>query len=244
MLPKFNDSMNYSMVIPSSGKEVKFRPYLVKEEKIMMMAMESNDAKMILDTIANTVESCLVDFTGSVKSLTTFDIEYMFLQIRSKSVGESVELSVSCKECNNQQPHVLEFDAIKPPVVPKKNKNIIQITDSIKIKMKYPSYIDLIDMTQNPDTMSENEKTMSNIFSACISCIDYIMVGDDEKIDISEYSYEEMVEFLEQFTTSQFNLLKEFVASVPNLEHTIEWKCSSCGHENSVSMRGTTDFFQ
>jgi len=244
MLPKLNDTMQYTMVIPSQMKEVKFRPYLVKEEKTMMLALESNDARLVLDTIASTVESCLIDYEGSVRKLTTFDIEYMFLQIRSKSVGESVELNVSCQECQHTQQHTLEFDKIKPPVINKKLKTLIEITDTIKIQMKYPSYVDLMNSTSGEVSGSENEKALSTIFSAIISCIDYIMVNDEEKISAEDYTYDQLVEFIEQFTSAQFNKLKEFIVSVPNLEHAVKWKCGSCGHNNEVVMRGTTDFFQ
>lgn len=110
--------------------------------------------------------------------------------------------------------------------------------------MKYPSYVDLMNSTSGEVSGSENEKALSTVFSAIISCIDYIMVNDEEKISAEDYTHDQLVEFIEQFTSAQFNKLKEFIVSVPNLEHAVKWKCESCGHNNEVVMRGTTDFFQ
>ena len=119
MLPRINDTVNYKMTIPSTGEEVSYRPYLVKEEKVMMLALESGDPKMMLNTIANTIESCLVDYKGSVRKLATFDIEYMFLQIRSKSVGETIDVQLKCqgKGCAYKHEHTIKFDEINAPKV-------------------------------------------------------------------------------------------------------------------------------
>ena len=246
MLPKINDTANYTMKIPSTGEEVTYRPYLVKEEKIMMLALESGDPKMMLNTIANTIESCLVDYKGSVRKLATFDIEYMFLQIRSKSVGESIDVQLNCQAdgCDDKHAHTLSFADIPAPKVEKKTKNVLKITDEVSLKMRYPSYENLVSHAAVQDAESQSERAVNAMFSAIVSCIEYIMVGDDEKIDVSEYSMDDMKEFLEQFTSTQFNVLKDFVSNIPELSHTIEWKCSTCGHDNKLSLKGTNDFFQ
>lgn len=246
MLPKINDTVNYTLTIPSTGEEVTYRPYLVKEEKVMMLALESGDPKMMLNTIANTIESCLVGYSGTVHKLATFDIEYMFLQIRSKSVGESIDVQLSCQAdgCDGKQEHTLAFDKIEAPAITKKAKNVIKITDDVSLKMRYPSYENLVAHATVQESESQSERAVNAMFSAIVSCIEYIMVGDDDKIDASEYSMDDMKAFLEQFTSAQFNLLKDFVSQIPELSHTIEWKCNTCGHDNKLVLKGTNDFFQ
>ena len=211
-----------------------------------MLALESGDPKMMLNTIANTIESCLIDYKGSVRKLATFDIEYMFLQIRSKSVGESIDVQLSCQAegCDGKQEHTLSFDTIEAPTVAKKAKNVIKVTDEVSLKMRYPSYENLVSHAMVQDAESQSERAVNAMFSAIVSCIEYIMVGDDEKIDVSEYSMDDMKAFLEQFTSTQFALLKDFVANIPELSHTIEWKCRTCGHDNKIALKGTNDFFQ
>jgi hypothetical protein len=246
MLPTLN-SINYTLTIPSTGKKVQYRPYLVKEEKIMMLALESTDPKLMLNTIANTIESCLIDFTGSVRDLCTFDIEYMFLQIRSKSVGESIDVQLSCQaeSCKGKKEHTIQFDKVEPPKVAKNKKsNIIKITDEVSLMMRYPSYQNLMNYSEVAETDSKSEQAINTMFSVIIACIEYIIINDEEKIDVSEYSLDDMKAFLDQFTSSQFNLLKEFVANIPELKHSIKWKCNDCGNENELSLKGTNDFFQ
>lgn len=246
MLPTLN-SINYTLTIPSTGKKVQYRPYLVKEEKIMMLALESADPKLMLNTIANTIESCLIDFTGSVRDLCTFDIEYMFLQIRSKSVGESIDVQLSCQTegCKGKKEHTIQFDKVEPPkIVKNKKSNIIEITDEVSLMMRYPSYQNLMNYSEIAETDSKSEQAINTMFSAIIACIEYIIINDEEKIDVSEYSLDDMRAFLDQFTSSQFNLLKEFVANIPELKHSIKWVCNDCGNENELTLKGTNDFFQ
>ena len=246
MLPTINEAINYSLTIPSTGEEVKYRPYLVKEEKIMMIALESGDPRLMLETIAKTIESCLIDYKGSIQKLTTFDIEYMFLQIRSKSVGESIDVQLSCQAdgCEGKVNHTLVFDNITVTEAKSKKDQVIKVTDEVSLKMRYPSYENLLTHAVVQDAGSESERAVNAMFTAIVSCIEYIMVGDDEKIDVSEYSMDDMKAFLEQFTSDQFNKLKDFVSTVPELYHDIKWKCNECGHNNEIKLKGTNDFFQ
>ena len=247
MLPRINDTVNYKMTIPSTGEEVSYRPYLVKEEKVMMLALESGDPKMMLNTIANTIESCLVDYKDSVRKLATFDIEYMFLQIRSKSVGETIDVQLKCqgKDCTYKHEHTIKFDDIKAPEIKGgKAGNIIKITDDVSLKMCYPSYQNLIAYTNINENASEGEGAVDAMFAAIAACIESILIGEDEKVDTSEYSFDDMKAFLEQFTSTQFTKLREFVSNIPELAHKIEWKCPSCNTENKLTLKGTADFFQ
>ena len=141
-LPKLNDSPKYELVIPSTQKAVRFRPYLVKEEKVLMMAMESQDEAQVLGAITDTIAAC-VDDNIKISKLTTFDVEYMFIQIRAKSVGESIELNMACKECEHQTAVSVKLDDVKIDVP--KVSNMIELSDQISIEMRWPTYTAMLD---------------------------------------------------------------------------------------------------
>ena len=136
-LPKLNESPQYEMIVPSTGKKVKFRPYLVREEKILLMASESGDINQIMNAVINTVTAC-IDEDIQKDSLTTFDLEYLFIKIRSKSVGEKVSITLNCSECGEPHPSDIDLEEVKCSKA--KKTSLIKIDDKISIEMKYPSY--------------------------------------------------------------------------------------------------------
>lgn len=234
-LPKLNDTPKYNVTIPSMGKRVKFRPYLVKEEKILMMAVESGDVKQSLSAVVDTIEACITDKFDASK-LTTFDVEYLFTQIRAKSSGESVRIRLACTECEELNEVAIQLDELKVKVP--KTKKLHQLSENISIELRYPPYEVLL----NHDFETEDESNAEKSFSIAAQCIDAI-IHDDERIDNSECSPEELREFLESMTTEQFKLVSDFVEGMPRLKHDINFDCTSCQHSNKLTLEGMQSFF-
>jgi len=230
-LPLLNDSPKYEMKIPSTGKKVKYRPYLVKEEKILLLASESKDINQITNAVLDTVVAC-VDGNVSRSQLTTFDVEYMFLQLRSKSVGENIELKINCDECKHQNDHTVNLDKITCDV-PKKT-NIIQISDTVSVEMRYPSY-DMLDF----DEIESMENSAIEIMSRCMVAV----ISNDERVDLSEETDESISNFIGSMTQSQFEKVAGFLQDMPAVRHKIDFTCESCGHSNEIVLEGMQSFF-
>lgn len=231
-LPKLNEGPKYEMVIPSSGKAVRYRPFVVKDEKNLMIAMESKDTKAIIHTLLGTIESC-VEETIIPANLNTFDVEYMFLQIRGKSVGETAKVSVKCQECSKEHPTEINLEEIKVNV-PDISKTI-QLTDNIAVELDWPSYASLSELDLSEDAGTEE---MFKIMSKCFKSIN----TDEERIDIKDVNAKELEDFIESMSSVQFAKIQEFVEAMPRLKHDIEFTCGSCQHENKVTVEGLTGF--
>lgn len=236
-LPKLNESIKYTTKIPSTGKQVKFRPYLVKEEKILMMALESEDKKIALDAIADTINAC-IDEDINVYKLPVFDIEYLFTQIRSKSVGENSEINIKCSECNTLNEIRVDLSKIKVSV-PKSIKPV-KLSDNMTLTLKYPV------LAEVTDTMLENEQNNASqtqqIFDLIAICLDSLET-EEEKISFADESKEEVMAFLESFSNKQFEEVRKFVEDLPQMKHDVKFKCDKCEHDNEATLRGTNDFF-
>lgn len=230
-LPKLNDAPKYEMEIPSTGKRVRYRPFLVKEEKNLMIAAESGDNKVVFKALVDTIAAC-VDDEINTKALTTFDVEYMFLQLRSKSVGETSKIVLSCSECNHRNEVMVDLDQVKIDV-PEVNK-VIQITDDITISVDYPAFDAIIDSTSE----DASAQAAFALIRACIKSIN----TEEERIDVKDTSPEELQDFLESMSTVQFEKIKEFVETIPKLEHDIDFSCSSCGAANNIHVEGVANF--
>ena len=233
-LPQLNDSPKYELVIPSTQQKVRFRPFLVKEEKVMMMAMESENQKDILNTIVDTIETCIIDNIDASK-LTTFDVEYSFLQIRAKSVGEHVHLNLKCEHCEKLNEVSVKLDDIKVDV-PSIN-NIIDITDKISVEMRWPSYKQVI----SNDILQE-ETSVDQIFALIRSSISAIM-SEEERFSTSDYSKEDLDKFIESMNSVQFAKIQNYVESMPSLSHDVKFKCTSCSSDNLITVQGMQSFF-
>lgn len=234
-LPKINDKPKYELVVPSTGKSVRYRPYLVREEKILMMAMESQDKKAALNAIVDTITAC-VDEDLNKKDLTIFDIEYMFIKIRSKSIGETTTIGLKCKSCDVVNEVQVNLDEVKI----KSNKEVdkeISVDGDITLKMKWPQFYDVVLIEEN-EKLSETERT----FKLIAKCMESI-VTEDEIFLLKDESEEEVMRFIDSLNTEQFNKIKDFVQNMPRAEKEIEYSCTSCGHENKLVLRGIDDFF-
>lgn len=236
-LPRLNETLGLTMTIPSSGKKVKFRPYLVKEEKILLQAFESQDLNLILNTMCDTIESCLAESANvRVADLATFDVEYMFTQIRSASVGENSAIVLKCQNCETENNVSVDLSELKVDV--KDVDKVIQLTDEVSVEMKYPSYRGI---TEEGNVVTE-ESDPEQIISVLATSIEAVLT-EEERIDISSQEPGEVKEFLNSLTTAQFQKLGEFLQDMPQLEHTAEFDCSNCQTHNKVELKGLADFF-
>lgn len=234
-LPKINETPGYEMVIPSTGKKVKYRPFLVKEQKILMIASESQDKKQILSSMLDTLTSCIADKIN-LNSLATFDVDYMFTQIRAKSVGEKTTLVNKCEKCEEKTEFTLNLDDIKPPKVKQNIK--IKLTDSISVLMKYPSYNAFI----NNDKILADDNQTETLMEFIIECMDSILT-EEEQIRLKDESKEEIQTFVDSLTSEQFKLMAAFINDLPKLTHTFTVNCSKCTHTNIKTLEGIEDFF-
>lgn len=232
-LPKINETPSYEVQVPSTKQSVKFRPFLVKEQKILLLAMESEDEKQILGAITDTISSCS-ETQLDINRLTTFDVEYLFTQIRSKSVGENSNVSIKCKHCEAPNEVSIKLDEIKIDV--KHNDQKIKISDKYNLIMKYPSYTYML----NDDVLNGNN--VEKMYASIRMCLDSLE-GEEEKISFKDETKEEVEKFLDQLNSDQFSDIVEFVSNIPRLQHEVNFKCEQCQKDNKINLTGIQDFF-
>ena len=233
-LPRLNNDVNYNLVIPSTNKEIQYRPFLMKEEKTLLTAMESKNNKVIFNSLLDTIKSCIKDDI-KVNTLTSFDIEYMFLQIRSKSVGETAKVGVNCNKCQHLNEIEIKLDDIKIDI-PNVDKTI-QLDDKITLEVDWPSFNDLI----KSDIIEEGEITTDKIFGMMQHCFKAI-VTDDERINLKDVSKQELQDFIDSMNAGQFSKIRDFIESILKLQHLIEFDCAGCGEHNSQMLEGVSNF--
>lgn len=232
-LPQLN-SVKYDLFLPGLGKTVEFRPYLVKEEKILMMALESQDQKQILSAVVDIIDACVFDDID-VKKLAVFDVELLFITLRSKSVGEGVDINMKCSECETENPVSIALDEINVPTVDHESKTLM-ITDNVGVTLRYPSFQDV--QKQKPEEMD----TMDGVLKLLASCIETIF--DAEEVhDTKDLKESEVLEFVEQMNNNQFQSISEFFNDMPSLRSVVHFKCANCKHENEIELRGIQSFF-
>ena len=236
-LPQVNAS-KYEATIPSTGQKIEFRPFLVKEEKLLMVALESKDNKLIVRTMKDVLNSCIYTDVD-INAFTTFDLEELFLRLRSKSVGEKVELKLKCEECDYENPQTVNLDELSIEINKEKN-NVIMINDEVGIEFKYPSLTDLenLDSADGKDT-KEQLKVMSHLIIKSIKSI----FDNDNVYPAVDQTDEELENFIDTLNSGQFKEITDWISNMPGLVHNIEYKCNKCGHENSLELRGLQSFF-
>ena len=229
----------YELTLPSSGKKIKYRPFLVREEKVLIMALESEDTKQITNSVIDILNSCILSKGIKLETLATFDIEYLFLNIRSKSVGETIDVNIVCPDDNKTQVAVtVDVDSIKIKK-DRKHKNVIKLDDNLSLKLKYPSMTQFIDSNfESKIDESEVKSTLDMI----IACIDVIF-SEEESWPASESTPKELEDFVDQLNTKQFKLIEDFFATMPKLTHTIKVKNPNTGVESEVRLEGLAAFF-
>jgi hypothetical protein len=236
-LPKIATPV-YELELPSTGETIQYRPFLVKEEKVLVIALESEDVKQITTAIKNVIKNCIKTKDVKVENLPTFDIEYLFLNIRGKSVGEDIEVNVTCPDDGETQvPVTINLDDIKV----QKNEdhtNRIKLDDSIMMEMKYPSLDQFIKNNFN----FEERSAMDQSFELIATCIDKIFTEEDVWA-AEDCSKKEIVEFLESMNSSQFKEIEKFFETMPKLSHTIKVKNPKTKKESEVVIEGLAGFF-
>ena len=237
-LPKIN-TPTYEMTLPSTGKKIRYRPFLVREEKILIMAMESENMTEITNAIVQILSDCILSKDVKVESLATFDIEYLFLNVRAKSVGETVEVSVTCPDDGETQVEMsIDIDTIKVQKT-RGHKNIIKLDDDLSMKLRYPSLEQFVESNfETTDGLSEVGQSLSMI----TSCVEMIY-SQEESWEASDYSKKELDEFIEQLNTKQFKEIEKFFTTMPKLSHTIMVRNPKTGVESEVVLEGLASFF-
>ena len=236
-LPKIS-TPTYELELPSTGQTIKYRPFLVREEKLLVLALESEDSKQITTAIKTVIKNCIETKNIKVESLPTFDIEYLFLNIRGKSVGEEIEVNIICPDDEETSvPVKINVDEIEV----QKNEehtNKIKLDDSIMMEMKYPSLDQFI---KNNFDLSDNN-AMDQSFDLIASCIDKIY-NEDEVWVAADVTKKELTEFLDQMNSAQFKQIEKFFETMPKLSHTIKVTNPNTQVESEVVLEGLSSFF-
>ena len=221
----------YTLTIPSTKKKVKYRPFLVKEQKILILAMENEDQEQILDAITNTIKACLITKVD-MATLALFDIEYLFLQIRARSISEEIEMRVTCGDDGETTVDVkFKVDDVKVNF-PKGHTNIIKLDDNLTIEMQYPD----LDYFAKINFMDEKVDE----YELVAKCIKRVYVGED---DFTSDSLDESKAWVEGLTNSQFEKIQSFFETMPTLRHVLKVKNPKTKVVNEVVLEGLSDFF-
>jgi len=238
-LPKI-DTPIYDLTLPLSKKEIRFRPFLVKEQKNLLMAMEANDKESIEKNVKQVLINCTLTEGIDIEKLPVIDVEFYFLNLRARSVGEVIENNYRCdnevegKPCGNIMKTTLNILEIQVENA-QEDKSVIQLTDTIFMKLRYPEYSLLKKITKLQD--------VSNIaFEMVADCVEYIFDGE-QYYYANEVSSQEMIEFIENLNQQQFAKVEDFFSDMPKLEKKLEIKCSKCGFEHKIEVQGLENFF-
>ena len=239
-LPKIN-TPTYELVLPSTGKKIKYRPFLVREEKILILAMESEDMNEITNAIIQILSDCIITRDVKVESLATFDIEYLFLNVRAKSVGESVDIEVTCPDDGETTvTETIYLDDIQVAKDPNHNP-VIDIGNGYFIKMKYPSLDQFIETNFEVEG-STTDQNFKKSLALIASCIDSVY-SEDEAWDPSDCTKKELTDFIEQLNSSQFKEIEKFFETTPKLTHTITVVNPMTKVQSEVTIEGLASFF-
>ena len=236
-LPKIATPV-YELELPSTGKTIEYRPFLVKEEKVLVIALESEDTKQITTAIKNVIKNCIKTKGIKVEELPTFDIEYLFLNIRGKSVGEEIEVNVTCPDDGvTQVPITINLDDIQVQKN-EEHSNRIKVDDSIMMEMKYPS----LDQFIKNNFDFDDKNAMDQSFELIASCIGTIFT-EEEAWSTADCSKKEITEFLESMNSSQFKGIEKFFETMPKLSHKVEVRNPKTKVESEVVLEGLASFF-
>ena len=235
-LPKIA-TPTYELVIPSTKKKIKYRPFLVKEEKVLILAMESEDTKQIASAVKDVIKNCIITRGVKVEELSTFDIEYLFLNIRGKSVGEEVEVLITCPDDGTTKvPTVIDLDSIQVQYDEEHSRDI-KLDDSLTLRMRYPSMNEFI---QNNFVVSD--VNLDNTFDIITSCIEQIY-SEEESWSSADCTEKELKEFIEHLNSKQFKEVETFFSTMPKLSHKLVVTNPNTGVDNEIILEGLASFF-
>ncbi len=228
----------YELTLPSSNRKIKYRPFLVKEEKILILAMESQDSKQIARAVKDVISKCILSKGIKVEKLATFDIEYLFLNIRGKSVGEQIEVMVTCPDDNKTQvPMSINVDSINVQK-DEDHSTDIQLDDVYTLRMKYPSLTEFI--KNNFGAMGE--MNVDDTFDLIASCIDQVY-SEEESWASEECTKKELTNFIESLNSKQFKKVENFFETMPKLSHSVKVLNPNTKVESEIKIEGLQSFF-
>ena len=245
-LPKVK-VMYHTLTLPSTGKKVRFRPFLVKEEKILMMAMQSGESKDMISSLKDIINNCMEEDI-KVNELAMFDFEYIFLQLRARSVGDTIDIKYSepekicskdSKECNFTS--VLNIDEIKAPKITTQ-KDLIDITDKIKVKLRWPKVDDAAALGNLNLEGNDASSLVESTFTIIANCIEYIMDGE-EMFKVQDHTKKDIDDFLNSLSSSQFKSIQGYFESLPKITKDVTSTCTKCGNTDVKHLEGVGDFF-
>ena len=239
-LPKIS-TPTYELVLPSTGKKIKYRPFLVREEKVLVLALESQDIKQITNAVKATLKDCITTRGVKVDELPTFDIEYIFLNVRGKSVGEALDLVVTCPDDEKTTvPVKIYIDEIEV-VKDEDHKQEIPLDARLTLKMKYPSMNQFI--KSNFEFDGDGSSNVQDSFDIVASCIDMVYDADDVW-SASDCTKKELVDWVESLNSTQFKKIEKFFETMPKLSHTLKVKNPETEVESEVTLEGLANFFE
>ena len=234
------ETPTYELKLHSSNKKVRYRPFLVKEEKVLIIALESKDQMEITNAVKEVLKKCILTKGIDVDSLPTFDIEHLFLNIRAKSIGEDIKLVVTCPDDGETKvPVTIYVDEIKV-TKPKGHTKDIKLDDKLTLRMKYPSLNQFIE--NNFNTEDEAETLVDKTFRVVADCMDTVFTGEDAW-EAKDYTPQERLDFVEQLNSSQYKKVENFFSTMPKLSHTIEVVNPNTKEKGSIVLEGLADFF-
>ena len=228
------ESSKYTLTIPSTGKTVEYRPFLVKEEKILLIAQESNDSNQMFSSMKEIIRSCTFEKLY-VNSITSYDLEYIFLKLRSKSIGEISDISLECSECKTLNPVSIVIDEIEVKIDPKASK-IVMLTETVGVNLRH---IRVKDMAQLSDDKKPQSEIINNVIMASIGSI-----FDADNVYPSDKSTpQELTTFINSLNREQMSKIEKFIESTPKVQKDVSFKCTHCAHDNNINVSGTQSFF-
>ena len=234
------ETPTYELKLHSSNKKIRYRPFLVKEEKILILALESKDQSEITNAVTDVLKKCILTKGVDVDKLPTFDIEYIFLNIRAKSIGEDIKMTVTCPDDGvTEVPVTIYVDEVKVSK-PKNHKTDVVLDDKMTLRMKYPSLNQFVE--NNFSTGDKSEEVVNKTFKVIADCMDTIYTEEDAG-DAKDYSPSERIDFVEKLSSKQYKEVEKFFATMPKLSHTFEVINPNTKQKNSIVLEGLSDFF-
>ena len=234
------ETPTYELKLHSSNKKIRYRPFLVKEEKILILALESKDQSEITTAVTDVLKKCILTKGVDVDKLPTFDIEYIFLNIRAKSICEDIKMTVTCPDDGvTEVPVTIYVDEVKVSK-PKNHKTDIVLDDKMTLRMKYPSLNQFVE--NNFSTGDKSEEVVNKTFKVIADCMDTIYTEEDAW-DAKDYSPSERIDFVEKLSSKQYKEVEKFFATMPKLSHTFEVINPNTKQKNSIVLEGLSDFF-
>lgn len=227
----------YDLEVPSSGKKIKFRPFLVKEEKVLLIALESQDEDQIKNAVIECLKSCVLTKGIKIEDLAMFDLEYIFLNVRAKAAGEVVEMLFTAKDDGETQlPYNLNLEEVQV-IKPEGHHKKIELSDDSGLIMKYPGMNQFID-----SQIIQKEQTTEEVFNVIVDCVEQIYSGD-EVWDAKTTARKDIVEYMEGLTSKQFEAVQQFFATMPKVSHSFKLMNPNTGIESEYTIEGLANFF-